>query len=164
MKTNFHLGNRVRDKITKIEGTIINYFFHLTGCQYVEIEPDAEGNKRTDAIYLPEERCEFVASTTELKVPEIDTCHVKLGDKVKDNLTGFTGHATMIQIPLYGVGRISIDPGVKKKDPTEMAEGYFFDEQRVEVLENKAPPVAEAMPEKRKSRGCAPARVPAHMR
>ena len=164
MKTLFKLGARLRDKLTGIEGTAINYYFHLSGCQYVEIEPDPEGNKRSEAIYLPEERCEFVSEGGDLKQPEIETCHVKLGDKVKDNLTGFTGHATMIQIPLYGVGRVSIDPGLKKKEPTEMAEGYFFDEQRVEVIETKAPPVAKEMPEKRKTRGCAPARVPAHMR
>lgn len=163
MTTMFKLGQRVRDKLTKIEGTIINYYFHLSGCQYVEIEPDADGTKRSEVIYLPEERFELTKDKplVELKEAEIDTCHVKLGDEVKDTLTGFKGHAMMIQIPLFGVGRVAIEPSLDKDGKRQDA--TFFDEQLVEVIEKKAPPVAKDMPEARKTRGCAPSKVPAHI-
>jgi hypothetical protein len=68
-------------------------------------------------------------------------------------LSDFTGHAIIIQIPLYGVGRIAIEP---KLDNGKLIDATFFDEQRIEVIEVKAPPAAKAMPEERKIRGSAP--------
>lgn len=162
--TKFNLGDRVRDTLTGIEGVVVGYYFHLSGCQYIEALPDTEvgATKAPDVNYGPEERYELVAEeVVTIKVPEIGSCHVKLGDEVKDSLSGYKGHATIIQIPLHGVGRICIDPGVGKDG--KMLDGFFFDEQRVEVIKPKAPPVAEAMPEERKKRGCAPSRVPSHV-
>lgn len=164
MTAKFNLGARLKDRITGIEGVATNYYFHLSGCQYIEIEPDAKDGARSAEIYLPEERYEQAASGStfaDTKVPEIDTCHVKLGDEVKDSLTGFKGHAMMIQIPLFGVGRVAIEPSLDKEGKRQDA--TFFDEQLVEVIKKKAPPVAKAMPEERKTRGCASSKVPAHI-
>jgi hypothetical protein len=163
--TKFNLGDRVRDRLTRIEGVIIGYYFHLSGCQYVETVPDAkpDDTKSPDTNYGPEERYELVEAgdPETVKVPDISTCHVKLGDEVKDNLSGFKGHAIMLQIPLFGVGRVGVEPSLDKDG--KLPDAIFFDEQRIEVIKPKAPPVAEAMPEERKKRGCAPSRVPARV-
>lgn len=157
MAVKINLGERVKDKVSGVFGIVINYFFHLNGCQYVEFEPDAKDGVRVESVYMAEDRVEhfpgFNSSITPI-TPDISNCHVKLGDKVKDTVSGFTGHAVIIQIPLFGAGRVAIEPPMEKDG--KLGETQFFDEQRIEVIEVKAPPVAEAMPEERKKRGCAP--------
>lgn len=161
--TKFNLGDTVKDRITGITGVITGYYFHLSGCQYIETTPPVEegATKLPDTNYGPEERYELVDKAIvgeNGKVPDISDCHVKLGDEVKDSMSGLKGHATMLTIPLFGVGRVAIEPPLGKDG--KLPDATFFDEQRVEVIKPKAPPVAEAMPETRKTRGCNPARVP----
>lgn len=61
---------------------------------------------------------------------------IKLGSRVKDSLTGFTGIATGRTEWMFGCARISIEPEeLKDGKPIEMA---WFDEQRVVVIEDKA--------------------------
>lgn len=66
---------------------------------------------------------------------------IKLGSKVKDTLTGFEGIATGRTEWLYGCVRITIEPDKLDKDgkciPSE-----WFDEQRVELVTEKAPTVS----------------------
>lgn len=67
---------------------------------------------------------------------------IKLGSKVKDSITGLTGIATSRCVYLHGCVHIGITP-------TELKDGKpidscWFDEQRVEVLEEKAPDVSPA--------------------
>ena len=67
---------------------------------------------------------------------------VKLGSKVKDMLTGFTGTATGRTEWVFGCSRIFIEPN-KLKDDGAPIEGQWFDEQRVEVVEEKEPVVSK---------------------
>lgn len=65
---------------------------------------------------------------------------IKLGSKVKDNITGFAGIATSRTEYLHGCVHVGITP-------TELKDGkpidpQWFDEQRVQVIEEKAPVVS----------------------
>lgn len=62
---------------------------------------------------------------------------IKLGDLVKDTYTGFTGIAVARTIWLYGCNRIVIEPTALKDGSPIKAES--FDEQRIELLESRAP-------------------------
>lgn len=157
MTTKFNLGDRVEDTLTGIEGVIITYYFHLNGCQYIEVEPDAKDNARAEPLYMSEDRFQISKRAAKFKVPEIATSHVKLGNKAKDMLTGLSGHAVIIQVPLFGAARVAIEPTEIKNG--KLPDAIFFDEQRVEVIEPTPVPEAAAMPEARKAPGCAPARV-----
>lgn len=65
---------------------------------------------------------------------------IKLGSKVKDTLTGFEGIAVARTEWLYGCTRISIEPTqLEKGEPIAI---HSFDEQRVQVLEERAPTVS----------------------
>lgn len=66
---------------------------------------------------------------------------IKLGDKVKDLITSFSGLATGRTEFLYGCARILIEPESLSKDgkPVESA---WFDEQRVESVEARAIPMS----------------------
>ena len=65
-----------------------------------------------------------------------------LGSRVKDSLTGFTGIATARAEFLYGCTRICIEPE-EMKDGVPI-ESKYFDEQRVEVIQEMAPQVSKA--------------------
>jgi hypothetical protein len=55
---------------------------------------------------------------------------VKLGTKVKDNLTGFAGIAVSRTEYLYGCVRVGVEsPELKEGKPQDI---QFFDEQRLE--------------------------------
>lgn len=66
---------------------------------------------------------------------------IKLGSTVKDALTGFTGRATARVEFEYGCARIFIEPGVLQDG--KPIDGIYFDEQRVEVVEEKEPVISK---------------------
>lgn len=65
---------------------------------------------------------------------------VKLGNKVRDMITGFTGIATGRTEYLYGCARILVEPD-ELKDGKPVEAGWF-DEQRIETVVEKAIPVS----------------------
>lgn len=60
---------------------------------------------------------------------------MKLGCKVKDKITGFKGIATGICSYITGCDRVLVTPPVCKKG--KLAEGEWFDIQRLTVLDGK---------------------------
>ena len=65
---------------------------------------------------------------------------IKLGNRVKDSLTGFVGIATARTEYLYGCAQIHIlSEGLKDGRPME---GAWIDEQRVETLAALSIPVS----------------------
>lgn len=62
---------------------------------------------------------------------------VKLGNKVRDSITGFEGIATGRCEYLYGCTQIVITPDKLSPDGKRL-DGEWFDEQRVETLEARA--------------------------
>ena len=65
-----------------------------------------------------------------MKIP-----NVKLGQKVRDKMTGFTGIATAKIEFLNGCVQIQIKPKAVKKD--EMPDGVFVDVEQIEILDKK---------------------------
>jgi hypothetical protein len=66
---------------------------------------------------------------------------IKLGSKVKDHYTGFSGIATGRTEWLYGCSRICIEC-TKLKDGKPI-ESQWFDEQRVDIIEEKSAVIAD---------------------
>jgi hypothetical protein len=66
---------------------------------------------------------------------------VKLGSKVRDGITGFSGIATGRTEWLYGCARVAIEPQELKDG--KPIDACWFDEQRIEVLEVRAPVVSK---------------------
>lgn len=67
---------------------------------------------------------------------------IKLGSKVKDSITGLTGIATSRTEYLYGCVHIGVTP-TELKDGKPI-ESSWFDEQRIELVEEKKPEVSKA--------------------
>jgi len=67
---------------------------------------------------------------------------IKLGSKVRDNITGFEGIAIARTEWLHGCARVTIQPqGLHDGKPIE---SHTFDEQQVELVEAHAPVVSGA--------------------
>jgi hypothetical protein len=67
---------------------------------------------------------------------------IKLGSKVKDSITGFSGIATSRVEFMYGCNRIQIEPDELNKEGKPI-EGQYFDEQRVELILEDKPKVSK---------------------
>ena len=66
---------------------------------------------------------------------------IKLGQKVRDNITGLTGIAVGKTEWLFGCNRLAIEPQeLKDGKPIDL---QWFDEQRVELVEDKPIKVSE---------------------
>ena len=61
---------------------------------------------------------------------------IKLGNKVRDNITGFDGIATGRCVYLFGCAQILVSPDRLDKDGAEI-KGVWFDEQRIETVEER---------------------------
>lgn len=70
---------------------------------------------------------------------------VKIGSKARDLVTGIEGFATARTEWLYGCSRVRIEgPGTSQKDKPQ---DNWFDEQRVQVVEENAIPSISNVPE-----------------
>lgn len=149
------LGDTVRDKLSGIEGIVVCKTFHLNRCEYLEVEPAAVDGRLSETIYKSIDRFEVIKEGNFGVSEDLSGNHIKLGDKVRDMVTQYEGIATMWNIPLFGQPRVAIAPGLTNEG--KLHDEYFFDEERVEVLEAKDPPVAPEVKIETKKPGCAPA-------
>lgn len=154
--TQIKLGDRVRDRITGKIGTATERHFHLNGCVYIAVDSPDGGESIADNV----QRFELLQRRPDFHRADetMDNAHVKLGDEVKDTMSGFKGHAVAWAVTLFGSHRVGIDPGVKK-DGT-LGELTFFDECRIELVASKKPPqVKQAKRPAAKERGALPSSV-----
>jgi hypothetical protein len=70
---------------------------------------------------------------------------IKLGSKVRDKVTGFTGITTGRAEYLYGCNQYNIVPPV---DAGKLGETQWFDEGRIEVIEEETIPAASVTVDK----------------
>ncbi len=150
--TMMEIGDVIRDRITGRQGTFRERHTHLNGCVYAIMELDG---KPDDIDYSSVERFELMKIRPEFHptITSFADSHVKLGDEVKDILTGFSGHAVLWSVPMYGVHRIAIEPGMLKDG--KLGDMTWFDECRIEVIKAKKPPVAAKMKPARNTEGSA---------
>ena len=68
---------------------------------------------------------------------------IRLGSRVKDSITGFTGIAIGRTDWLYGCSRICVEPEKLQKDGKAF-ESLWFDEQRIIVIKEMGPKVSKS--------------------
>lgn len=71
--------------------------------------------------------------------------NVKLGDEVKDIVSGFQGIAVSSHTYLMGCDRITVQPPYNKKEG-KLPESHTFDEPQLKVIKNKIIPKALKKP------------------
>lgn len=76
-------------------------------------------------------------------MPETVTIPFSLGDKVRDKFTGFTGYVHAVTRYITGCDRILVNTRKLDKDKGAPAEGQWFDDLQLELVEPVAKPVVK---------------------
>lgn len=157
----FHLGDRVKDKLNGLEGTAIVRIFHISGCDTFIVESDAneEKGERGNIREVNGQRLELVESKPERHVRELppEGFHVALGDEVIDLVHGIEGTATHISVPLFGAIQIQVAPKWNAKEQ-KLPDGWLVDAHHVKVVKalNPPPPAAPKPKPAPAERGASP--------
>ena len=160
----FGLGDRVKDKINDLHGTVIERVYHMTGCDRFMIELDLSSGTKPEYYVTEAERIELVEARAALHREEVPDIHVELGDIVTDTVSNLTGRVTAITVPLTGAIRCIIDPGWNKKEH-KLSEPHYADVPFVVVdkaYRDRPAETKKVSEETKKSRG--PVRMPAGRR
>lgn len=143
---NVKIGDQVKDEISGVKGIIVAQHDYLYGCHRSRVQPagmkDGKPIEQStfDTAQLKLITAGVVAYTAPVPV-------AKLGDKVRDRLTGYEGVATARFEYLFGPPAIGVQPqSLKDGKP---AESFTFDEMQLEVVGRK--PVVQ--PAERKTGG-----------
>lgn len=154
MSGEIKLGSICRDKITKFEGVITGKITWMFGCtKYIITSqqlPESIKDVRNNFMGYSEGRLERVAGGDESLIIESSVGRQNdfFGKKCRDKVTGFEGICIGRSEWLYSCDQYGLEPLSKKN---KVAATEWFDEGRIEVLENYIEP-AEVKSEK--SGGC----------
>jgi hypothetical protein len=136
------LGSKVRDLVTGKVGFAVARTEWLYGCARIGLEAQElnKDGKREEIGWYDEQRIEEIEKNAFPITPNPEV-NIKLGSKVKDKLTGFTGMA--VAKTCWTSGNVSF-----AVEPTTLHEGkpidpHSFEWQRIELIEEKAPPVSK---------------------
>jgi len=128
-------GSMVRDRITGFEGFTVFRVEHMNGCLRYGVQPviNKEG-QLPEAKVLDGPDIEIIASPKDDLPPVIKTVNAfKLGVKVKDRLTGFTGIVVLRLKHMYSGDRYGIQSPVN--DKLEIPEIRTFDDGDLEQVD-----------------------------
>lgn len=143
----FKLGDRVKDKISGLEGVLMNRFYHLSGCDRFMFETDPKDGKLGECVHVDGQRLELVTAFADRHRDEVPDTEIKLGDEAVDIVTGLKGIVTIINVPLHGSMQFCITPGYDPKEK-KMPEAFFTDECHVEVTKPLTSPDTKAVEDK----------------
>lgn len=134
------LGYEVQDKISGLNGIVTDIGTHITGCTRIGVWPVGDGDdpvaRRGDQEWFYGAQLEIVDDDTELVdlgAEAITETTFSLGDRVKDDITGFEGCATTITFDIFNCPQVGVAP-VDHTDPTENPDREWFDSVRLEKI------------------------------
>lgn len=137
----FELGSKVKDKLSGFTGVVMTVTEHLHGCRQYVVEPqETKDGKLLEQYYFQELRLELVEPSVLPAMTQKAPSRIKLGSHVRDNVTDFEGIAVTRSLHINGTVWIGIQP--QKLHEGKVIDSHDFDEQRVEVIEEKAPVVS----------------------
>lgn len=136
-----NLGSRVKDSISGFEGVAFERQDFMYGCARIAIEPtelDKDGSVRDSQIF-DEQRVDVLEAAKPFIYPPKA---VKMGSKVRDRISGFSGIATAIAVNMYGTQHVAIEPD--KCHEGKPVKASWFHSTRIELVEEKVPPVSKS--------------------
>jgi hypothetical protein len=130
------MGDKVKDKITGVTGTVTGELISLHIAHRVSVQPFADKDgKMSESWWFDTAYCELIESNVVTPLnprPQI----VSLGDKVVDNIHKIEGIVTSIATYLTGCRRVTVKPIKLNKDGTTPKE-IVFDEPSLKVVKAK---------------------------
>ncbi len=147
------LGDKVKDLISGIEGTVVYTETSLQRCNRVAVHiKKKKGNEGAGLVILYDRPQVRVIKKGFVKPEKIkDTSLIQLGDLVKDLITGIEGVAVAREEYLFRCDRISVQPVSKNKKTAD--DIYNVDAQTLKVIK-KAHVTLKDTSEPQKQSGC----------
>lgn len=160
MEAKKFLGRTVHDITSGFKGTATQYLEYLNGNVQVALQPKmAEGaTTMPDAMFIDQHMLEIIDEGIADRVAEVtNPSPIKLGEEVVDEITGFTGIATMKTTYINGCENFYVEQKHQAKDKHEV--GRWLAAIRIKRKGAGKAPAIEAKRQD-KPTGCAPLRVP----
>lgn len=133
-----NLGDSVKDEISGVKGVVVAQYSYLYGCHRSVVQPEGMmdgkpiASSTFDTAQLKLMKRNVVQPTHRIHFGDD---RVRLGDKVKDKITGFAGVATGRYEYLFSPPCIGVQPqDLKDGKPIE---GLSFDESQLEIISAK---------------------------
>lgn len=143
-KNDVALGDRVKDKVSGFHGIVTSVTDYVAGCRRVGVSPETtdKGNHIDSEVF--DEPMLSVVKKNIHKASSNHKCDFKLGDKVKDEISGFEGICSSITNYLHADVWIGISPTTLKEGkpipPISFPAGTITKIKVQEVKEPKGKP------------------------
>lgn len=138
------LGSLVKDSITGFTGIAIGRIEFAYGCVHIRIQAKSMTEEGTPIPVhdFDDQRIEVLAPPSK-KWPEPKKSKIKLGDVVRDTLTGAAGIATSRTVGIDGSTRLVVEqPGLTKDGEPQPA--FYASIERVEIVDKRELTVSES--------------------
>ena len=137
-KKEVHVGDKARDKVTKIEGVVVVRHDYLYGVPRIGIQPEgSHEGKEHETIHIDLPQAELVEKEVVSRDGMIPSSKIKLGDKAKDKISGFDGLCTGTAEWLYACTKVMLTPQKLNKKTEGPADSHWFDEPQTELIKPK---------------------------
>jgi hypothetical protein len=131
------LGQKCKCIVTGFEGTVTSTTEYLFGCRRIGLQPEVGiDGKIPDAMDIDEPQIAIIDKKQVIKA-SVPKKKIKLGQIVKDEITGYEGTAMGRVIHLNGCTRIGVQ---EKYDPSrerDFCNGKWFYEHQLAVVKIK---------------------------
>ena len=134
-EASFDLGAKVKDRVTNYTGVVTCIAFHLSGCERYGVETrSGKRSERGETQYFYDSQLIGI----EKKNGDFKPCHLdnldintnlKLGQIVKDKITGFEGVVTVINFKMWNCPYINVQ-SLENPDSDQ-----WFDETLLEPVD-----------------------------
>lgn len=132
------VGDRVKCKVTGIEGIVIVRHDFLYGLPRIGIQPEGsfEG-KAHEVIHMDMPQAELVETDVIDRHGMIPNSNMNLGDEIRDTISGFKGICSGKAEWLYSCTKVMITPKALDKKTGKPAESDWFDEPQTERVKKE---------------------------
>lgn len=134
-------GNLVKSLFEGWRGYVTDIIYHINGSTLlgVRIAPNERNisiSDRGESLTIDYHAVELVDKGYEDRMEPADTpLNFKLGDKVKDKITGFVGTITLAGIQTHGCRAFEVSPKVDKEN--KPGDSYWIDQHQLELVKEK---------------------------
>lgn len=140
-------GQKVRNLISGIEGYVAMRTENISGWVWLYVQPAVSDEKATEEPKLVNgDECEWEAiegSVPRMDDPRVPVAHFKLGQRVKDKITGFKGIATSRTEHLNRCWSYDVQTEGLKKDDGATGAFETFQSNRLELVDEGLLPKVE---------------------
>lgn len=136
-------GDKVKDKVTQIEGIVVVRHDYLYGVARVGIQPEgSHEGKEHQTIHMDLPQAELIEKNVISKDGMIPDSTIKLGDMCEDSISGFKGIASGMAEWLYACTKVCVTPNRVDDKEYKPAKPHWFDEPQLKLITKEAIPTS----------------------